>query len=69
MNLKYIRDFPDSCDAEVTRKGEAVPCDKPAVAARFDPAYPLRPYPVCVHHARVGQMVPLRTLLAQDGQP
>ena len=43
-----------SCHEEVARKGRLEPCDKPAVALRWD--YEDRPYPVCSFHSR-GDMV------------
>ena len=62
-DLAYVSRWPDTCDHEVSRRGQAQPCEKPAVAARLigDDAYP-----VCAYHAR-GEMVPLRDLLAWRG--
>ena len=48
---------PNECTEEVTRRGEFQPCDKTAVALRYDPEEG-RPYPVCSYHSR-GDMVPL----------
>jgi hypothetical protein len=59
-DLTYVAKFPETCDHEVSRQGEAQPCEKPAVAVRrwLDSSYP-----VCAHHAN-GDMVPLAELLA-----
>lgn len=72
---EYVTRWPVECSEEVTRKqrGEswAEPCEKLAVAARFDPTEG-GAYPVCAHHAR-GDMVSLADLLgvadmwAKDG--
>jgi len=45
------------CHEEVTRGGQLEPCEKIAIANRFDPES-LEPYPVCIEHVR-GDMVPL----------
>lgn len=49
------------CCEGVTRQGEFQPCDKTAVAVRFD-ANDGQPYPVCAFHSR-GRMMPLAELL------
>jgi hypothetical protein len=54
--------YPDLCTEGVSRRGEFQPCDKPAVAARYDPEDG-DPYPVCARHAR-GDMVTLPYLIA-----
>lgn len=58
-DLSRVAKFPETCDHEVTRKGEAQPCEKPAVAVRL---YEGSAYPVCAYHA-YGDMVPLFELL------
>lgn len=60
-----LRNFPNTCDEETTRRGVLVPCEKPAVAARLD--YQGHPYPVCAYHTR-GDMVPLRELLENSDE-
>lgn len=62
-DLHYLRRFPGTCDEEVSRRGHAEPCEKPAVAARLHEG---RPYPVCAYHARGTEMVSLRELLGED---
>lgn len=49
---------PEECSEEVSRGGIVQPCEKPAVALRFDPHEAGQVYPVCAHHARA-EMVPL----------
>lgn len=72
-DLSWVRRFPDTCDTGVVRKGEDEPCGKPAVAVRTGSEWAeeygpdLRPWPVCAHHARGVEMVPLRELL--EGEP
>lgn len=56
-----LRRWPLSCHEDVTRDGQSEPCDRPAVAARFDPNEG-GAYPVCVKHTR-HHMVPLAQLL------
>lgn len=58
----------DTCHEEVSRAGEAQPCDKPAVALRRDPEEG-NPYPVCGHHARANDryMLTLADLRAASG--
>lgn len=63
--IEKLREHSRSCDAEVSRGGEAQPCELPAVAAAFDEDGSM--YPVCKHHARGRMMVSLRTLLG--GRP
>ncbi len=60
-----VTDRSDTCEAGVTRNGEYVPCEKPAVALRIwaDEWPSERMSPVCVHHCKVGEMVPLATIL------
>lgn len=53
--------YPE-CHEEVSRGGEAQPCDKWAVAVRIDPNGG-GPYPVCAYHSRA-DMVPLSRLVA-----
>lgn len=50
------------CHEEVTRRGESEPCDRTAVALRYDPTFG-GPYPVCARHAR-GHMVLLADVVA-----
>lgn len=50
------------CHEEVSRRGEAQPCEKPAVALHRDPEGGT-PYPVCGYHAR-GSMFTLAELRA-----
>lgn len=59
--LTDVRNHPDTCDEEVTRKGELQPCENIAVAVRIDPDGGTL-YPVCGRHAR-RPMVRLRDLL------
>lgn len=49
------------CHEAVVRKGIEEPCEKTAVAVRWDPSGE-GPYPVCSRHARA-DMVPLHDLL------
>lgn len=49
--------FYHECHECVTRGGEEMPCDKTAVAMRYDPTEG-DPYPVCAYHSRA-DMVPL----------
>lgn len=60
-DLRFIRRFPDKCCAEVSRNGESQPCDKTAVAVAVgsDEESDLHWWPVCPHHSRGRQMVPL----------
>ncbi|HEU5223453.1 MAG TPA: hypothetical protein VFU07_07205 [Candidatus Lumbricidophila sp.] len=46
------------CHEEVSRKGQLEPCDKVAVAMRYD-MRDGHPYPVCAFHTRGADMVPL----------
>lgn len=52
-----------TCHEETTRRGEAQPCDKPAVAMRLD-SRDGEPYPVCAYHA-CGHMLTLAELKAR----
>ena len=61
-DIEFLRKWPHECCAEVTRNGESVPCDKVAVAVRRGADDSL-PWPVCVFHTRVGQMVSLADLI------
>jgi hypothetical protein len=58
---QHLAHWASDCHEEVIRKGLAEPCEKPAVAARYDPGDGA-PYPVCSRHAR-RPMVPLSQLL------
>lgn len=51
------------CHEEVSRRGELQPCDKVAVAMRFDPTFG-DPYPVCAFHARGANMMSLSAVEA-----
>jgi hypothetical protein len=56
----FIEKFPNECTAEVSRKGNTEPCDKPAYAIAFDAeGY----WPVCISHARGQALVPLAEIL------
>jgi len=60
----FVRRFPDKCCAEVSHRGEAQPCDKPAVAVVFGTeAYDDTHWPVCHRHARGRELVSLSDLL------
>ena len=62
IDLSFTRKFPDACCAEVARKGESQPCDKPAYAVTYD--FDGNAWPVCIHHARTRRhLVPLGVLL------
>lgn len=62
IDLSFVRRFPGECCEEVSRGGEAQPCDKPAVAVRlYDQDHA---YPVCKYHTR-GQMLPLAKLIEE----
>jgi hypothetical protein len=61
--IRAALEFPRLCTDAVVRAGESQPCEKPAVALRYDPSEERHPYPVCAYHAR-GDMVSLPTLLA-----
>lgn len=61
----FVRKFPDKCCAEVSRGGNAEPCDKPAVAVAvgteaFDDTH----WPVCRRHCRGRELVALEDVLA-----
>lgn len=62
--MRFVRKFPGECCAEVSRGGEAQPCDKTAVAVAIGDADSDNHWPVCVHHARGRQVMPLAELLA-----
>lgn len=73
--LDRVAEWPDTCDAGVYRKGEYVPCDKPAIGIilnspgdGLDAPAGTFAWPVCAHHARKDRMVPLRDLLAWTGR-
>lgn len=51
------------CHEAVVRKHEEQPCNRPAVAMRYDPQEHA-PYPVCIRHTR-GDMVPLEQLIGK----
>lgn len=52
--------YPHECVAEVGRRREIQPCGLPAYAVAFDPeGY----WPVCIHHARGRDLVPLSKIL------
>lgn len=55
--IRHALRYPE-CHEDVIRQGESQPCDKVAVALRFDPNCPSEPYPVCAYHSRA-PMVPL----------
>ena len=63
----FVLKYPDQCCAEVSRKGESQPCDKPAyavtVGAADDYDDPGRWWPVCIYHARGRTLVPLSELI------
>lgn len=63
---EYLTRWPVECTESVTRKhrGESwdEPCEKVAVAARFDPEEGSA-YPVCARHARGDGMASLADLL------
>jgi hypothetical protein len=52
------------CHEDVSRAGTSQPCDKTAVAMRYDPET-REPYPVCAYHCRA-DMMPLADVL--DGR-
>lgn len=57
----FVEKFPGECTTEVSRKGNAEPCDEPAYAVAFDAeGY----WPVCINHARGQALVPLAELLS-----
>ena len=64
-DVRFIRKFPDKCCAEVSRGGEAQPCDKTAVAVADGSAeYGGGAWwPVCAFHARGRSMVSLAELV------
>lgn len=65
-DCRFIRRFPERCCAEVSRDGDSQPCDKTAVAVAVgdEDAGWEGWWPVCPHHSRGRQMVPLAILLA-----
>lgn len=72
--LSRVASWPDTCEAGVTRDGDWVPCDKPAIGVYIDTTDDGEfgfsgsvAWPVCVHHARVGRMASLRDLLSWQG--
>jgi hypothetical protein len=62
----FIDHFPSDCSAEVSRGGNSEPCDKPAYAVAVGDMGPH--WPVCIHHARGRQLVPLRAVLAHGNE-
>lgn len=64
--MRFVQRFPEECCAEVTRKGEAQPCGKTAVAvavgADEDSDHAMW-WPVCAYHTRKTKLVPLTELL------
>lgn len=66
IDFDWLRRNCDVCTEGVTRKGEFQPCNKPAVAIRFEPTDHDDAYPVCANHAR-GEMVTLPQLLVMLG--
>lgn len=52
--IRTVFESAIDCYAEVARNGMVEPCEKPAVAMKWDDAG--YPYPVCKHHAH-GDMV------------
>lgn len=56
-----VAEMYGTCDEEVSRRGEAQPCDKTAVAMKADPE---GPYPVCAYHSH-GDMVALSRILLE----
>lgn len=64
--LHFVRKFPENCCAEVSRRGEAQPCDKTAIAvADGDDDGEHCWWPVCAHHLRGRRMVPLADLVSR----
>jgi hypothetical protein len=59
VDLSHVVAFPHTCHHETSRRGEAQPCEKPAVAVKLHEG---EPFPVCAYHS-YGQMVPLVALL------
>lgn len=71
--LDGVEKWPDTCDSGVTRDGEYVSCDKPAVGVRINDDDEIAEagtyaWPVCAYHVRKGHMVALRDLLAWQGR-
>lgn len=62
-DIRYIRQFGDKCCAEVSRKGEAQPCEKMAVAVAVGDEQGGSWWPVCPHHSRGRAMVSLTELI------
>lgn len=61
---RFLLKFPDLCCAEVTRRGNVEPCDKPAIAVAvsteaYDPSW----WPVCRKHLRGRELVPLEDVV------
>lgn len=61
FEMRRALGYPQRCSEEVSRSGNAEPCDKPAVALREDPNYGGY-YPVCARHARAS-MVSLEVIV------
>jgi hypothetical protein len=62
VSAEWLPTQLEKCDEGVTRKGEFEPCEKPAVAVRYDQengGY----YAVCGYHTR-GMMLTLPGLVA-----
>lgn len=56
----FIDKFPGECTTEVSRKGNAEPCDEAAYAVAFNAeGY----WPVCIRHARGQVLVSLTEII------
>jgi hypothetical protein len=47
----YVLRYSKTCDAGAERQGDAVPCERPAVAVAADTTFGEGLYPVCAYHA------------------
>lgn len=65
-SLAFVQAHPDLCSTEVSRGGESQPCDKTAYAVAIDDEIGAT-WPVCIHHARGRQLMPLAELLDRVG--
>lgn len=62
--MQFVLKFPGECCVEVSRDGEAQPCDKPAVAVAIGDAESDNYWPVCAYHSQGRAMLFLPDIIA-----
>jgi hypothetical protein len=67
-NLRFVRHFPDTCCAEIRRRGDVQPCEKTAVAVAAGDDEDGTWWPVCAYHTHGRKMVPLAEVFAAVAQ-